>query len=459
MILILGSGLAGLSASYHIGHERCLLLEAGAVPFGHIASDRRNGFTWDEGPHVSFTSDSYVQELFAKSVGGAYEEYPVTSINHYYGSWIHHPAQSNLYQVPEGLRKACLESFLARRNDAAVRKISNIPQNYDEWLRIGLGDAFVDAFSRVYTRKYWTTEPHQLTTDWIGSRVYWPKIEDVVKGAKGPLQEQTHYIRSVRYPTRGGFQSFGEVLLKGANVHLRQKAVKIDLKARKVWTADGQMHHYRQLINTIPLPEFVAMTQQATSESRDAASVLRCSELLLVNVSAAHLTQRPEHWTYVYDEDKLSTRINCTERLSPNNAPSGETGIQVEVYASPYRPFEHSDDEMARRVVRELMALKLLRNDARNVQWHTRRVSYANVIFDHQRRAAMNTILDWLSEYGLVRESDDLAATTDWAKGDSVGNKTVKPRIHLAGRFGQWKYFWTDDCVLRGRQIAEMCRV
>jgi hypothetical protein len=28
----------------------------------------------------------------------------------------------------------------------------------------------------------------------------------------------------------------------------------------------------------------------------------------------------------------------------------------------------------------------------------------------------------------------------------------------LAGRFAQWKYFWTDDCVLRGRQLAEAAR-
>jgi hypothetical protein len=27
--------------------------------------------------------------------------------------------------------------------------------------------------------------------------------------------------------------------------------------------------------------------------------------------------------------------------------------------------------------------------------------------------------------------------------------------LALAGRFGQWKYFWTDDCVLRGYALAQ----
>ena len=28
-------------------------------------------------------------------------------------------------------------------------------------------------------------------------------------------------------------------------------------------------------------------------------------------------------------------------------------------------------------------------------------------------------------------------------------------KLILAGRFAQWKYYWTDDCVLRGKYIAD----
>ena len=27
--------------------------------------------------------------------------------------------------------------------------------------------------------------------------------------------------------------------------------------------------------------------------------------------------------------------------------------------------------------------------------------------------------------------------------------------LALAGRFGQWKYYWTDDCVLRGKKLSD----
>ncbi|MBL8516651.1 MAG: NAD(P)-binding protein [Betaproteobacteria bacterium] len=40
--VILGAGVAGLSCSYHIGHERCLILEARPHWGGHAANIERN---------------------------------------------------------------------------------------------------------------------------------------------------------------------------------------------------------------------------------------------------------------------------------------------------------------------------------------------------------------------------------------------------------------------------------
>ncbi len=108
MNLILGAGLAGLSCSYHLGHENSLVLEKEGHAHGHIHTRFRDGFTWDEGPHVSFTKHEYVKELFAKNVGGHFDEYEVRTTNYFKGHWIDHPAQSNFYQIPEPLRSTRL---------------------------------------------------------------------------------------------------------------------------------------------------------------------------------------------------------------------------------------------------------------------------------------------------------------------------------------------------------------
>ena len=115
-VTILGAGISGLSTSFHIGHESCQIYEAKAHFGGHIFSFVRDGFTWDDGPHVLFTDSEYVKQVLGESVNGEFEERAPEVTNYYKGHWIDHPAQSNLYQVPEPLRTQCLESFLEARS-------------------------------------------------------------------------------------------------------------------------------------------------------------------------------------------------------------------------------------------------------------------------------------------------------------------------------------------------------
>lgn len=447
MKTILGAGLAGTSCSYHFGHKKCIIFEKNSSAGGHIRSHRRDGFTWDEGPHVSFTKNSYVRELFEKSVNGDFLEHKVNVSNYYNGSWIPHPAQSNLFAVPEPQRSECLEDFLSVRNTKSNTN-DNYFENYHDWLEFAFGASFSRYFSTAYTRKYWTCEPSDLATDWVGGRVFYPDIETVTEGYKQAPLKATHYIKNIRYPSKGGYDRFSACLKEGANINLNHKVESINLDERVINFSNGVQHHYEELINTIPLPEFVRLASEHAPQSvKDAAKNLNCSSVLLVNVTAKHVSKKPYHWIYVYDEEKFSTRINHIEMLSPSNAPKSMTGIQVEVYESSYKPFKMSHETIAKKVVLELKEMGLL-DEIDSV--HTNYVPYANVIFDSARRDAQNTILSWLESYGLVREDDDLDPMTDWKK----EKKLIKGPLMLAGRFGQWKYFWTDDCILRGRQLA-----
>ena len=445
MYTILGAGLAGISCSYHLGHGNCILFDKNNYPGGHIYSEKLNGFTWDEGPHVSFTKHEYVKKLFEGGTNNDFLEYPVYPTNYYKGNWIPHPAQSNLYAVPEPLRSECLEDFLASRTSDFNNKI---PTNYAEWLEIAFGKSFSSAFPTSYTRKYWTLDPSDLTTEWVGSRVFSPDIETVKKGFEKPLEISTHYITSVRYPRTGGYMQYAKSLLNGANVVLNKKVSSIDLKSKTITFNDNTIHCYEKLISTLPLTDFISYCD-APENIKDAGQNLSCSQLLLINVEVDHIAQVKEHWLYVYDEDKYSTRINFTDLLSPNNAPKGKCGIQVEVYFSKYKPKTESNDYYAQKVISELIEMKLIKNSTYIDAVHTRWVPYANVIFDKNYKIALNKILTWLASFGLTREDDDIMPMTNW---DTKQTESLKfGNIILAGRFAQWKYYWTDDCILRGR--------
>lgn len=456
MILVLGAGLSGLSASYHLGHDKCQLLEKQHRPFGHIGSEQRDGFTWDQGPHVSFTKHDYVRRLFEEGVDGRFDEIEVKVSNYFRGHWIDHPAQTSLHQVPEPVRGECLASFLSTRANSTTSGTA-IADNYQQWLDLAFGPVFASTFPSVYTRKYWTRDASELATGWIGDRILYPNVEDVREGSQRALNRSMHYITKVRYPQSGGYQSFAARLAQGSRIRYGADVASIDLSERSVWLGDGERIDYSRLVNTLPLPQFINACRNVPARVREAARALSCTQLLLVNVAAPHTTRRPEHWIYVYDEDMLATRINCTERLAASNAPAGWTGVQAEVYFSRHRPLPLAPQAVGARVEDELIEMGLidpaLFPASQATHRHIVHAPWANVIFDRDTAPALDMIWSWLEGHGLRREPDDVSPLTKWDDALPLGNGEAT--LSMAGRFGQWKYFWTDDCVLRGRQLAQ----
>jgi protoporphyrinogen oxidase len=204
-----------------------------------------------------------------------------------------------------------------------------------------------------------------------------------------------------------------------------------------------------RLVCAIPLPVFVKRCLQADDRTREAASRLRCTSLWLVDVVAPHPRRRGFHWAYVYDESMLSTRLTHMDALSAGNAPEGSCAIQVEVYESAYRALRLDADEIRRRVVGELGRMGLIDAGTTAVS-RIRRIPWANVLFDQEQSGALERIWEWAERFGLVREPMDTHPLTDWA----AATPLTSPLLAFAGRYAQWKYFWTDDCILRGMQLG-----
>ena len=419
--------MSGLSTSFHLEHRNAVVFEATDHYGGHVHSWVRDGITWDDGPHISFTTNEYVRNLFAENVDDDYEELEIRATNYFRGHWIDHPAQTHLYQVPEPLRTQCLRSFL----ETASANGHPDPANYQEWLHQAMGPVFAETFPAAYTRKYWTTEPANLDVDWIGVRVLRPTTEEVTRGAKGPLDRPTYYVatRDSRYPSNGGFWAYTHRLARGADIRYGKTVEKIEFGRRRLGFSDGSDADYEVLVSTLPLPMLIAASEDAPDEIREAAALLRCTSFLYVQIAVTHPSERDELWIYVYDEDKLSTRISITEKFATANAPPSMSGIQVEVYGSPYRPLPTDHASVARGVTEELIEMGLVRDQSFVQSLHVKHVPWGNVIFDLNRRAAVKVIDDYLDRVGVVR----------------------------AGRFAEWKYLMTDACVLSGRRAAAEC--
>ena len=75
-IAIIGAGISGLAVSYHLHHEGATIFEASDHYAGHVHSEFVDGFTWDDGPHISFSPNAEI----TGSIGPVYSTSMVTSV-------------------------------------------------------------------------------------------------------------------------------------------------------------------------------------------------------------------------------------------------------------------------------------------------------------------------------------------------------------------------------------------
>jgi protoporphyrinogen oxidase len=430
-ILVIGTGFAAFGAGHRLeaAGRRYVVHDRNAYPGGHTAShELPGGFLFDDGPHVSFTKDERIQSILADAVGGAYESVPIGLDNHWQGRTITHPLQVNLHGLPTDLIVRILVDLASAHAEAAAMG-GGSPADYETWLRRAYGDTFAETFPMTYGRKYHTTEMRNLTTDWVGPRMYRPSLEEALRGALEPAPvRDLHYVTHFRYPTHGGYAAYLRGWVERSDVHLGSELVGIDPSTRTASFGDGRVVEFDRLVSSVPLPDLVPLIVNAPASVVEAARRLAFTSVVLVNLGV----DRPgiggdTHIRYVYDEEIPFARISFPHRLSPTVVPAGASAIQVEWYSSEkYSPLARGLDEHIEPSISHLTTMGVLEPDDRILVSEATFTRFANVIYDHERGPAVAAIHAWLDELG----------------------------IHYCGRYGEWNHLWTDESFMSGERAA-----
>ncbi|HXP68056.1 MAG TPA: FAD-dependent oxidoreductase [Candidatus Dormibacteraeota bacterium] len=425
-IVVLGTGMAGFGAAYRLHAEGItpVMYDKNGYHGGHTASFRfETGFLFDVGPHISFTKDSRIQELFAESVGNQYETLRINLNNYWRGHWPQHPVQVNLNGLPEDVVIKVINDFVEERQ-APDRPV----KNYEDWLYSSFGKTFAELFPMQYTRKYHTTTAANMSTDWLGPRIYRPSLEEVLRGALSKSAPDVHYITHFRYPKTGGFESYLTKFVPLGNIRLNEELVSIDPRNRRLTFSSGTTTSYDSLVSSVPLPDLIRMIQGVPKDVVDASRRLACSTLVLVNIGIDRQDISRSHLTYIYDEDICFTRLGFPHMLSATNVPAGTGSIQAEVYFSEkYRPFSGSPEAWIEPVITDLRRIGLIRESDRVLFKKAMFLRYANIIFDLERAEALKTVHGYLDDLGIA----------------------------YCGRYGDWGYMWTDESFKSGENAAQ----
>ena len=425
-IVVIGSGMAGYGAAHRLYAEGMapVMYDKNAHYGGHTASFRyESGFLFDVGPHISFTKDPRIQDLFADSVDQRFETIQINLNNYWRGYWPLHPVQLHLHGMPEDLIIKVITDFVDERQ-APERPV----KNYADWLYASFGKTFAESFPMQYTRKYHLTTAENMSTDWLGPRIYRPSLEEVIRGAISAAASHVHYITHFRYPSDGGFMCYLKKFVPKGNLKLNHELVSIDPRARQLTFSNGLVTNYDRLVSSVALPDLIRMIQGAPQDVVDASRRLACSTCVLVNIGVNRADISQAHMTYFYDEDICFTRLGFPHMLSSKNAPPGMGSIQAEVYFSDkYKPFTGAPEDWIEPVIRDLRRCGLLREEDKILSRKAMLLRYANIIFDLERAAALKTVHGYLDDLGIA----------------------------YCGRYGDWGYMWTDESFKSGELAAE----
>ena len=425
-VIILGSGMAGFGAVHrlHTEGKNSVLYEKKPYYGGHTATFENDaGFIFDDGPHISFTKVERLQKLFAANVDQKYEIIQARVNNYWKGHWIKHPAQCNLHGLPEELVVSALSDFI----QAQFKDHEEI-KNYQDWLVASYGKKFAETFPMEYGLKYHTTTANNMSTDWLGPRLYRPEIKEVLHGALSASTPDVHYVNHFRYPSKGGFVAYLKPFIDQTDLRLDHEVIRIEPITKELHFAKGVVDNYDSLISSIPLPELISMISGAPEDVIESAQKLACTICVVVNIGLNREDVSDATWTYFYDQDFFFTRLSFPHRLCPNTVPPGASSIQAEVYYSEkYRPLDRSPNDCIQPVIKDLKRCGLILENDEILCAEARLIPYANVIFDLDRADSLATVHGYLEDVG----------------------------INYCGRYGDWEYHWTDESFMSGENAAQ----
>jgi protoporphyrinogen oxidase len=418
-----------MTAAYTLqqaGESHWQLYERESRVGGLARSTAIDGYLFDFGPHILFTIDPEIEALIRELLGDNFhaQERQAFIYHHAYDLYTRFPFQAHLHGLPAPIVAECLIGLV--RAIQRQERGEFHPADYEQWMRGFFGDGIADRLMIPYARKIWTVDPGEMDFNWIGRRVPTPDFERIIAGALSSEVAQVGATAQFWYPKRGAIEPLPSALgARLRNVHLGRRAERIELPAKRIAFAGGEVVDFDNLIFSLPLPAIPKLFTGVPPEVERACAGLRYQGIYCINLGVDRPDVSDKHWVYFYEDLFPFHRLSFPATFSPDTVPPGKSSIATEVAFSQWRPLDRATAVEA--TIAALRAAKILRPDDRIELVHTEEISPAYVIYDLGHAANLAVIRAWLREHGI------------WN----------------VGRFGEWQYFNMDHSMRSGKTAAE----
>lgn len=424
MITIIGAGLAGLSAAYHSDSEY-LLLEREGSPGGLSKSIEINKYVFDYAPHILFTKDQYVLQLWKDLLQNNMTTQRRKAFIYMQDTFVEYPFEANLAPLPKEIIDECIEG-VKNRTDSK-------PQNFQEWIFTTFGEGIAKNYMIPYNEKIWKYPLSKINTEWISGRVPTPSIKDMKKGAQEQQEKSFGPNAFFHYPKFGGIGSLAESLSEKVEVSYNSEVTDLSITEDGIETTfvtneREKRINSEKLISSLPLPELINIIDDVPSDISKASSELKYNSLVCVNLGVDRPNIIDKHWLYFPEKDLIFNRISFPMNFSPYTTPKGKSSLLVEVT---FRDQIIEEEEVVSEVLKNLIEIDILDERDTIEVCDSAVFEYAYVIYDLKHRENVTAIHKYLIENNIVP----------------------------IGRFGEWEYYNMDKAILSGKDGIERIKI
>ena len=421
MIIVIGAGLAGMSAAYHLAERGIehVVYEKERQPGGLCQSYIKRNHTFDLAGHFLHLRTDDIKKFVKKIMpeGISLKERSASII---VGDCkVPFPFQAHVGFLPKEDVVACLTGYI----NAILDKRETREKTLGKWLAANFGLGMYERFFRPYNEKFWKMDLDDILVDWTQWSVPRPDVEQVVRGAMGIESKGMGYNPSFYYPDVGGIGAFTTDLANRLkNIKTGMMAHEIEAKKHRVVLSDRSEIEYDALINTQPVPRLFGIMKDAPGSLKRAAVKLDWIVVDCVQLGFKRQNIIEEDWIYVPDEKYPFYRVG----KYPGGVGDSGSAIFVEFTRRKNEPMPNPED-LIKTTMEGLTDLKIIEKREKANIADIVSLNPAYVVYDKHRQWFLPR-----AEVFLKRHD-----------------------IHSIGRYGTWEYSTMEDALIQGKNIAE----
>jgi protoporphyrinogen oxidase len=440
-VVILGAGLAGLSAGHALAEAglRAALVEAGATVGGMSRTEIRDGYRFDLGGHRFFTTDGNIKDFVNELMGAEMLTVPRKSRIYLRNKYFEYPLKplNALFGLGWAVTAKILIDYGLQRLKGALKKGPDI--SLEDRVVSDFGRTLFNLYFKEYSEKVWGLTCDRISSEWVTQRIKGLSLGVAVKNALFKVwgSDLPTLADHFSYPS-GGIGRIAERLLEdmGSRAALfpETRVTGIHHRDFRVERVEARNHHGTvsltggEYISTIPLSSLVRMIRpEPPEEVTAAASQLRYRDLVVVAIPVSRERVTDLTWLYFPERDIPFGRLHEPKNWSPLMAGEGKTVLVVEYFCFAGDDVWTADDEdLTGTTVAHLEKLGLI--DGRTAgKGCVIRVPKAYPLFEVGYETHVRAITDYLDRFR---------------------------NLHTVGRGGLFRYYNMDHAIKSGLEAA-----